>query len=315
MKKLLTTLALCAGFALAKPIITVSIMPQEFLLEELAGSMFKINTLAAKGADPHTFEPKPLQMALLEKSDIYFSIGIEFEDPLLPKFKDSYKHVKFVPTQEGIELIPMADHHHSHSHDEGDHFHDEFASDEEKRQEKLEHAHGHGHGHGHGHSHHELDPHIWLDPMLVKIMAQNMSKALCERYPEHEALFKINLAKFEQKADALDAKIKDILKDIKSRDFMVYHPGWGYYAKRYNLVQHAVEIEGKEPKPKDLALLIEEAKEHKVKIVFVAPQFSKKAAQEVAKQVGATVVEIDNLAKEWDEELIKTTQEMAKALN
>ena len=87
---------------------------------------------------------------------------------------------------------------------------------------------------------------------------------------------------------------------------MVYHPSWGYFAHRYDLKQIAVEVEGKEPKPADLAELIEEAKEEKIKVIFVAPQFYKKAAQTIAAQTGAKVMEIDQLPLDWYETMKKT---------
>ena len=122
------------------------------------------------------------------------------------------------------------------------------------------------------------------------------------------------MAKFKASLDELDSFIKNELKDVKTREFIVYHPSSGYFAKRYNLEQIAIEIEGKEPKPAELKELIEEAKEHGVKVVFVAPQFSKKAAQTIAKESGASVVEIDQLPLDCDAELRKTAQIFAKSL-
>ena len=177
--------------------------------------------------------------------------------------------------------------------------------------EEGEHHHDHE---GHHHDHGEFDPHIWLDPVLVKIQAKNIAAALSEKYPENKALFEANLAKFEAQLDELDGFIKSTLANVKNREFIVYHPSWGYFAKRYDLEQIAIEVDGKEPKPAELKELIEEAKEHGVKVIFVAPQFSKKAAQTVAKESGASVVEIDQLPLDWDAELRKTAQIFAKSL-
>ena len=251
--------------------------------------------MVGKGADPHTYEPKPKQMTALEKSDLYFAIGIEFEEAWLPKFQKSYPNLKIIKTDAGVEKIKFEDH-----HEHADHEH------------KHEHA-GHDH-HGHEHHHGEFDPHIWLDPVLVKVQAKNIAAALSEKYPENKALFEANLAKFEAKLDELDGFIKSTLANVKNREFIVYHPSWGYFAKRYDLEQIAIEVDGKEPKPAQLKELIEEAKEHGVKVIFVAPQFSKKAAQTIAKESGASVVEIDQLPLDWDAELRKTAQIFAKSL-
>lgn len=305
MKKILTFLCICALGAFAKPIVTASILPTKYFIEQIAGDTLEVNVMVGRGADPHSYEPKPKQMSELERSALYFAVGIDFENAWLDRFSKTFKNLKIVKTQEGIEKIAMSGEHEHHEHHEHD-AHDKGEAGEHKHHDHEEHGHHHEHG--------ELDPHVWLDPQLVKIQARNIANALVENFPQNAEIYKQNLAKFEARLDELDAFIADKLKELKSREFIVYHPSWGYFAKRYNLEQIAIEIEGKEPKPADLAELIEEAKEHEVKAIFVAPQFSKKAAGLIAKQAGANVVEIDQLPLDWDAELRKTAEILAKSL-
>lgn len=290
MRKIFAFLCLGLVALYAKGQVSVSILPQQYFVKQIAGDAVEVNVMVGKGADPHTYEPKPKQMTALEKSDLYFAIGIEFEEAWLPKFQKSYPNLKIVKTDAGVEKIKFEGHH----------------------EHKHEHA-GHDH-HDHEHHHGEFDPHIWLDPVSVKVQAKNIAAALSEKYPENKALFEANLAKFEARLDELDGFIKSTLSNVKNREFIVYHPSWGYFAKRYDLEQIAIEVEGKEPKPAQLKELIEEAKEHGVKVIFVAPQFSKKAAQTIAKESGASVVEIDQLPLDWDAELRKTAQILSKSL-
>ena len=306
MRKIFAFLCLGLVALYAKGQVSVSILPQEYFVKQIAGDAVEVNVMVGKGADPHTYEPKPKQMTALEKSDLYFAIGIEFEEAWLPKFQKSYPNLKIVKTDAGVEKIKFEGH-----HEHADHNHD-AKHEHAHHDHKHEHA-GHDH-HDHEHHHGEFDPHIWLDPVLVKVQAKNIAAALIEKYPENKALFEANLAKFEAKLDELDGFIKNTLANVKNREFIVYHPSWGYFAKRYDLEQIAIEVEGKEPKPAQLKELIEEAKEHGVKVIFVAPQFSKKAAQTVAKESGASVVEIDQLPLDWDAELRKTAQIFAKSL-
>lgn len=313
MRKIFAFLCLGLVALYAKGQVSVSILPQQYFVKQIAGDAVEVNVMVGKGADPHTYEPKPKQMTALEKSDLYFAIGIEFEDAWLPKFQKSYPNLKIVKTDAGVEKIKFEGHHEHADHEHGEHDHHHDAKHEHAHHEhKHEHA-GHDH-HDHEHHHGEFDPHIWLDPVLVKIQAKNIAAALSEKYPENKALFEANLAKFEAKLDELDGFIKSTLANVKNREFIVYHPSWGYFAKRYDLEQIAIEVEGKEPKLAELKELIEEAKEHGVKVIFVAPQFSKKAAQTVAKESGASVVEIDQLPLDWDAELRKTAQIFAKSL-
>ncbi|MGP1485861.1 MAG: metal ABC transporter solute-binding protein, Zn/Mn family [Campylobacter sp.] len=299
MRKILTFLFLGALALMAKPMVSVSILPQEFFVKQIAGDTLDVNVLVGAGADPHTYEPKPKQMVNLENSELYFAIGIEFEETWLDKFSKTYPKLKIIQTQNGVEKMKFQGHHHHH-HDDDEH-------------EGPHHGHGEHEAH-HDHHHGEFDPHIWLDPILVKIQAKNILDALAMQFPQNKALYNQNYEKFILSLDKLDSDIKNMLKDVKNRDFIVYHPSWGYFAKRYDLDQIAIEIEGKEPKPAQLSKIIEEAKEHGTKVIFVAPQFSKKAAETIAKEANARVVEIDQLSRDWETQMRKTAEIFSKSL-
>ena len=75
----------------------------------------------------------------------------------------------------------------------------------------------------------------------------------------------------------------------------------------------SIEIEGKEPKPNELLELVEEAKKHNIKIVFVSPQFSQKSAKTISQNIGANVVSIDPLSDDWKNNLIFVTKQIANS--
>ncbi len=87
----------------------------------------------------------------------------------------------------------------------------------------------------------------------------------------------------------------------------------GYFAARYDIEQISIEIEGKEPKPNELLQLVEEAKKHNIKIVFVAPQFSQKSAKTISQNVGANVVSINPLSDDWYNNMLFVANEIAKS--
>ncbi|PID48013.1 MAG: cation ABC transporter substrate-binding protein [Proteobacteria bacterium] len=279
MKKNLIFFIFLGVSLFAKQSISVSILPQKYFLEQIAENTLDINVLVPPGASPATYEPKPRQMEELEKSDIYFAIGVPFERVWLKKFKEIFPKLQIVKTQEGVEKIAMKSHN-PHSHDD----------------KKI------------------LDPHIWLDPILVKIQAKNMVKALIKKYPQNKALYEKNLNAFNKKLDNLDAKIKNILKNKQGKTFLVYHPSWGYFAKRYGLNQQAIEIEGKKPRSKDLQKIINEAKEKNIPSILVQRQFSQKSAKVIASQINGKVISIDQLSPKWEEELIRTAKILEKTL-
>jgi zinc transport system substrate-binding protein len=92
---------------------------------------------------------------------------------------------------------------------------------------------------------------------------------------------------------------------------MVFHPSWGYFDKEYNLTQLAIEVEGKEPKPKVLQKIIDEAKEQNVKAIFTQTEFSDKSAKAIANELKIKVLKETPLAKDWSENLIKMANAIA----
>lgn len=264
------------GVILAKPVVTTSILPTAFFVERIGGNDIEVNSIVRANADPHSFEPKVSDMKKLELSNIFFAVGIEYEDVWLDKFSKAYPNLKIIKTQgQNIKYNKISHHNHDHHHD---------------------------------HSQDEFDTHIWLDPIMVKDQAKIIAQALSQKYPQNAKIYSQNLDKFLQDIDKLDAYIKDSLKDIKNRKFMVFHPSWGYFAKRYHLTQIAIESGGKEPKPAALAGLIKKANQEDIKVIFVSPGFSQKSAQLIAEQTGVKLIEIDHLSKDWLNNMYKIAQ-------
>lgn len=292
MKKIILIFSLFLTFAFAKnEELTVSILPQKYFLQKIVKDKFDINVMVKPGFSPATYEPKTSQMRSLVNSKVYFYIDVPFEDIWLDKFKQSSKNTLFVDTSLGIEKIQMAKHEH----------HDEEDKTEEHKDEHQD------------HEHESLDPHIWLDPVLVKIQAKNMYETMIKIDSKNSDFYKTNYEDFLNHLDKLDSELKTILKEVEHKPFMVFHPSWGYFAKRYNLEQIAVESQGKEPKPNELVELIKDAKEHNIKIVFVAPQFSQKSAKTISKNIGGNVATIDPLSINWDIELLKSAKDIVNS--
>lgn len=302
MKFIILALLSISSIIVAKE-VTVSILPQKYFIEKIAKDKIGVNVMVKPGSSPATYEPKTSQMKMLAKSVAYFSIGVPFEKVWLEKFENANKNMLLVDTSSGIDKIEIKAH--VHHEDEGEHHDDEK---DEKNEQHHEHE---EHDDHEGHEHTGLDPHIWLDPVLVKEQAKNIYEALVKIDKENESFYKINYESFLQELDSLDNEIKTILDKYKDKAFMVFHPSWGYFTKRYDLEQISIEIEGKEPKPSQLVELVEEAKKHNIKIVFVAPQFSQKGAKTISTSIKGNVITIDPLALDWDKNLVKVAKEIA----
>ena len=298
MKKILFMfIALVSLLNASKSEISVSILPQKYFLEKIVKDKFDINVMVKPGASPHSYEPKTSQMKSLNNSKIYFYTGIEFEKAWLEKFKKSAPNTLFVDSSANIQRIAMEEHSH----------------EEEKTHDKHKHQDHKKHDHEDEHEHDGLDPHVWLDPVLAKIQAKNIYDAVVSIDETNKDFYTKNYEEFLKELDLLDSQIKEILKPYSKKSFMVFHPSWGYFAKRYDLNQIPIEMQGKEPKPNELIELVKDAKEHDIKIIFVSPQFSQKSAKTISTNIGGNVVAIDSLSEDWTNDLIKTANEIAKS--
>ncbi len=284
-------LLLYGGAAWAQLPIYVSILPQKYFIERIGGEQVDVSVMVQAGHSPATYEPTPSQMAKLSQVTLYFRIGVAFEDVWLPKLQQNNPQLIIIDARQGIELQTMPDieevlaEHHEDEHHEDEHHH-----------------------------HGAFDPHIWLNPRLVKIMAQQILQQLIKYDPTRQALYQQNHAQFVQELEQVDTEIQTILAKIEHRKFMVFHPSWGYFAQAYHLQQIPIEIKGKSPNPKDLAHLIHYAKQHKIKVIFVQKQFSQKAAQAIANSTQAQLISVDPLALNYLENLVQTAKTFAKAM-
>ena len=274
--------------------VFVSIPPQKYFVEKIGGNSVSVSVMVPPGANPHIYEPRPNQMTALSRTKIYFAIGITFETVWLPKFANLNPQMWIVHTDKGIDKMTMVEHRH----------------------EELE---GAKHGVEPKHARRDdtqggLDPHVWVSPPEVKIIARNTLDALLQVDPANRLTYRSNYDAFIKALDKLDEDLKEIFSDKQGLRFMVYHPGWGYFARAYGLEQVPVEIEGKEPKPEQLKALIEASRQQGIKVIFVQPQFSTKSAETIAKAIGGEVVFADNLREDWERNLREQAQKFKQAL-
>jgi len=166
----------------------------------------------------------------------------------------------------------------------------------------------------HGHHEHGADSHIWMSPRIAKTLAEGICRELCTLDPPHTNDYRNNLRKLQGDLDALDARLTKALAPLKGKTFFVFHPAFGYFAKAYGLKQEAVESEGKSPGPRHRSQLIARAKTAGVKTIFVQPQFSRQAADVIAREIGGTVAVLDPLAGDYINNLEHIAEELQKAL-
>jgi len=261
--------------------ITVSIAPQAWLVKALTGDLAVVQSMVNVGDDPHTYEPKPSQMKTLAQTDIYFTIGVEYERAWMPRLSNSNSMMRVVDTTLGVDLLTSGIGLNGSNAQAG-----------------------------------ESDPHIWFSPQRMKVVAKNMAEALVSYNPVNKSTYDKNLAILLEKIDAVDAGVKEALKNVKHKEFLIMHPMLAYFAMDYGLVQLPVEIGGQEPTPGELAQLLELAHKYQIKTLYVQRNTSVKMAETVTKALGISqTFELEPLVEDWPANMLKIASLLAEGLN
>nr|WP_287411649.1 zinc ABC transporter substrate-binding protein [Pseudodesulfovibrio sp.] len=267
--------------------VTVSIAPLKYFVESIGGDLVEVEVMVSSGASPATYEPKPRQMVALTRSKLYIAIGVPFERAWLPRMHSANPDMTVVKSTSGMHLLPMASHHH---HQDGN---EVLQVEQGKR---------------------ILDPHVWNSPKMARELAAVILSALVRADAAGSPVYRKNYDQLMAKINEVDTEIKGLLAGSKGKHFLTYHPSWGYFAHDYGLVQVPVELEGKHPGPRELAKVIELAKEESIKAVFVQPQFSAKSAQTIADAIGGQLVVADPLAEDWADNLVNIARQFSITL-
>ena len=264
-----------------RELVSVSILPQKYFVDQISGNLLQVNVLVPPGSSPHNYEILPSQMRDLAKSKAWLQVGLlTFEDALKQKLADINKEVAMVDCSKGISPIAGS------------------TCEEE--------------GHDHEHAHHEaFDPHIWLAPTESRIMAQNTLEALKEGFPKHSEAFDANYSKLISKIDSLSTQIDQQLSALKNRHILIFHPALAYYARQYNMTQVALEMDGKEPSPKHMKEIVDLAHKENIRVIFIQKEFDPAFAQQLSREIGGEAIVIDPLDYDWEKQLLDITRKIA----
>lgn len=245
--------------------VVVSVPPQAYFLERIAGHRVRTTVLLPPGASPEIASPSPRQMVALTRADLVVLVGH-------PAFAYELRHVlpvlkrhPDVPTvsMSAVLDLPTAALSHDHSH------------------------------HGAG------DPHVWVAPHLVDAAAGAIAGTLTRIDPDGAPIYRRRLEAFRAEIDALDREIRRELDQSTGDAFLTYHPAWGHFAAQYGLEQMAIEKHGKEPSSRHLVELIETARRRGIRTTFAQDGLPRRGAEAVAEEIGARVVTLDPLARDW----------------
>lgn len=251
--------------------VAATIHPLADLVRQVGGSRVAVVTILTAGASEHSFEPTSAQIRKVADAALYVRIGAGM-DSWADRFLAAARSAPAVVTAtDGIRLIGLAD------------------------QELLRDEAGHRHAEKGG------DPHVWLDPVLVRDrIVPAITDALVRQSPADAGYFRLNARRFSGELTRLDREFREGLRPIRNRNFIALHSAWAYLANRYGLRQVAsVEpFPGREPSARYLAALVKLARAQGVTTIFAEPQLSSKAASVIAAEIKGKVLLLDPLGGE-----------------
>lgn len=243
--------------------MAVTVPPQQYLVDRIGADLVKTTVLLPPGSSPHSYEPSPVQMIGLSTAKLYVKVGhpmLLLESKHVDPFLQRNPQIRVVRMHDGS--IPQA-------------------ATAEDREALMD------------------DPHVWVAPVTMRKGAEDIGRALREIDPAHAAIYDENLRKVLDDIDSVDREIRAQLAGVPRKHFMVYHPAWGYFASEYGLIQIPIERGDKEPGPRQIVELVEQAKREHIRVIFVQTGFAQKSAEVVANEAGARVVALDPLAYDW----------------
>lgn len=275
-------------------IIGVSIVPQETFVKNIVGEDYEIITLIPPGSSPASHQPSIRTLQKLSEAKLYFSIDVPTEISNIKPVLQEYEDLEIIDLADQVdEIYPPRYFGGEDTHDEHDHEnHGEHDHDDDHSTEETEAG---------DHNHEGRDPHIWLSPKRAIAIIEIMTNELIEAYPEDEALFIKNSKNYIKELEALDEYIQSMVENAQTKDFIIYHPSYGYLADDYGLNMIEIEYDGKEANINELNRIIEIANEKNIRNVYYQEEMSVKQAKIVANELKGDVIKLTPLSADYIE--------------
>ncbi len=257
-----------------KPRVIVSVAPYLYIVEKIAGETVIAQAIVPPGANPHIYEPTPKEVGEIRGAVLWVYLGESFDKKIYNALLESNPALKVVNVVEHVHLLDFC----------------------EENGVESEHHHCHGHEEG-------KDLHVWTSPKLFAEQAQRIAAMLIQLFPEHQATYSAHLQQLLSELQTLDDEIAKLLAAKRGTAILVSHPAFGYFCQEYGLTQISVEIEGKDPLPRDVSDILEQVKTHGIQTVIIEPQYSNKGALLIAERLGLKTHTIDPYAENYPDNL------------
>ena len=264
-----------------KGVIT-TIQPINSLVSAVIGNTGKSISLIPAEISPHEYKLKPSDAKKLQEGNIIFYVSNHLESSVTKVFENLPKNIKIINLMEESEINHLEirdneawERHDHHGHDDHD--------DHDKHEEG-------GHD-GHDHDY-EFDPHIWLDPILVKQQVNVIRDGLIQVDPDNKEHYEENARIYNDKLDALDMKIGSALSSCQKDTIVPYHNAFTYLGERYDI--HIMALGGMAPDAEasaaEIAEFVDFVKDNDIKVIFSEELVDPRLAEVIAEEANAQVL-------------------------
>jgi zinc/manganese transport system substrate-binding protein len=240
----------------------------KWAVEQIGGKNVEVVALMHPLQNPHTVQPRPSFIVQLNRADLLVRIGLDYEETWLPPLVEESRNPKIrrggvgdVDASIGIPLL-------------------EIPQGRVTREQGEVHIFG--------------NPHYWLDPENMKIIARNIANGLRRIDPANADEYERNLKRLERLMDDLLDETLKLAAPLRGEKFVAYHTTWSYLANRYGfrIIGYLEPKPGIPPSASHLADLIVRMRQEKVKVIIKEPFYENRIPNMVAQRTGAKVVEI-----------------------
>lgn len=271
----------------------VSIPPLVGLVKPLLPQGSEVVSLLPAGASEHGFEMTPSAIAALARADLVVVVGMGLE----PQIERALR----ANPRENRELLKMA---------EAVQVQGNALSDGgiEPALDGAHHDHE-GHDHDHDHDHGGVDPHLWLDPVLVGKFVAPLRDSIIHAMRARGGMSATQTVELkgatlalEKQVSGVDGLYRERLAPFVGRGIVTHHDAFGRLAERYGLRVEAVLKQGEtgEPTPATIAKVMGLARAGTISAVFVEPQSNPALARRISAETGVKVLTLDPLGEgEW----------------
>jgi zinc transport system substrate-binding protein len=268
--------------------VTVSIPPQAYFIQRIAGTEYGINILVPPGTGPETYEPSPRDLENVSKSDFCVLSGyLDFETQLTDKIKTLRNSPEMINISDTVDLIRNAEH-------------GEIIDNNSKD------THHHPGG---------VDPHYWMSPREMKKVTLLLSDILIRKNPGRKNIYSANRDSLLRDITLLDSTLHSSFKILKTRKFILYHPSLSYLARDYQLEQLALEKGGKQPSTRQIVYLVDIAKKEGIHTIFLQTQFDDNVMKSLARDISGKLDKIDPLAADWLNNMNRIGKQLKEAMD